>query len=70
MINKEVQRNERVDVSPYAPHETRMLALQIAVEFVNGDSRKGIHYTTEDVIDSAKKFEFYLTDQPIEGFEP
>lgn len=69
MLDKELSRDERNN-SPYAPHETRMLALQVAVEFVNGDSRKGVHYSTEDVIESARKFEGYLTGMPIEGFKP
>ena len=32
--------NQMTEDEPYAPHETRMLSLQMAVEFVNGDARK------------------------------
>ena len=46
-----------------------ILALQVAVEFVNGDGRKNAAYTTEDVLKIAKEFEAYLTGQPVLGFE-
>lgn len=58
------------DPEPYAPHETRMLALQMAVEFVNGDARKASKWTAEEVVGIAKKFETYLTAAPVPGFEP
>ena len=56
------------ETEPYAPHETRMLALQMAIEFINGDSQKSAVWKTEEVISIARKFEKYLTDQPIKGF--
>lgn len=57
------------DAEPYAPHETRMLALEVAVEYVNGDTKRGNFYTADDVVASARKFEAYLTEKPIAGFE-
>lgn len=56
-------------VEPYAPHETRMLALEVAVEYVNGDTKRGNFYSAEDVIAAARKFEAFLTEPPISGFE-
>ena len=58
------------DPDPFAPHETRMLALEMAVEFVNGDARKSAAWKAEEVIDIAKKFEGYLTAPPAPGFDP
>ena len=52
----------------YAPHETRMLALEMAVEFTNGDKRPKT-YTTDDVLSAARKFEAYLTETPINTYE-
>lgn len=50
----------------YAPHETRMLALEMAVELA-----KTAKYslTPEFVISNARKFEAYLTETPIAGYE-
>lgn len=55
------------DAEPYAPHETRMLALEMAVELAK--NAKYYSMTPEFVISSARKFEAYLTETPIEGFE-
>ena len=52
----------------YAPHETRMLALEMAVEFINGDKRP-VKYDPKEVIDAARVFEAYLTSKPIKGYE-
>ena len=53
------------DPEPLAPHETRMLALQVAVEFVNGDARKASNWKAEEVVTIARVFEAYLTEEPI-----
>jgi len=58
------------DPEPFAPHETRMLALEMAVEFVNGDTRKTAKWTADEVVGIAKTFEAYLTATPISGFDP
>ena len=58
------------EIGPYTPHETRMLALEMAVEFVNGDGRKSAKWTTGEVVDIARKFEVYLTGAPVAGFVP
>lgn len=55
------------ETEAYAPHETRMLALEMAVSLINGDKQK-IEYTAEDAIATAKKFEAYLTEKPVPGF--
>lgn len=57
------------ETEPCAPHETRMLALELAVEFVGDDARKNVLYSTEEVIGIARDFEAYLTSTPIPGFE-
>lgn len=54
----------------YEPHETRMLALEMAVDLVNGDKAKGNHYNAVDVIAIARSFEGYLTETPIQGYAP
>ncbi len=57
------------DIGYYAPHETRMLALQMAVEFING-GKAGPVYKTEEVLTIAGKFEDWLTREPTPGFIP
>lgn len=52
----------------HEPHETRMLALEMAIVFINGDKAKQT-YTAEDVIRTSKKFEAYLTETPIDGYD-
>ena len=55
---------------PYwSPHETRVFALQVAVEYINGDCKRGNFYTAENVLDVANKFEAWLTRKPVAGFE-
>jgi hypothetical protein len=50
------------------PHETRIFALQVAVEFVNGGGRKNAVWTTPEVLQIAREFEEYLTGKPVEGY--
>lgn len=54
----------------YEPHETRMLALEMAVSLVNADKSKSNHYDVPHVVAIARGFEAYLTEKPIEGYAP
>ena len=58
-----------VEVVFNLPHETRIFALQCAVEFVNGDARKSSAWKAPEVVDIARVFEEYLTAAPVAGFE-
>jgi hypothetical protein len=49
----------------YAPHETRMLSLESAIDFVGQDKNPRAKYSSEDVIAIARKFQAYLCETPL-----